>query len=413
MSKEIRGLKNEIKRVKLFEVQRLVRRIRQLANKKGTEAQIKKNQRKVERFEKELEFLKDAEVDEIAVRINRIENEPDRHENVVDDGRLEDPHEDIDPQKRALNRIINSTKLQKFFQRIESNNQDSVGFEKESGDVNMPTLKNQQKIAKRNLTSKTKTVDNPSVSGRPQINDEGDDDEISGFNKEALRPKEHRKTPKLHSRTTAAASISPELEINYEQESSSEEECSKSKKQKAMTSIILGSEQLLSEDDDGFLANSDVNESDFEEERDELPEGSDDLAESKPKGLESCFVQTLSGLKERSGSKARNKQGKEKGKPSNNKGKKNRRGQRARQQMWEKVHGKGAKHLQKNRTGIKKREGKEPQKQIRKVQPQHSLNQKSADESLHPSWEAMKKKRSQETLKVEFKGQKITFDDSD
>ena len=406
MSKEIRGLKNEIKRVKLFEVQRLVRRIRQLANKKGTEAQIKKNQRKVERFEKELEFLKDAEVDEIAVRINRNEYEPDRHENVVDDDRLEGPHGDIDPQRRALNRIINSTKLQKFLQRIEANNQDSAGFEKESGDVNMPRLKNQQKIAKRNL--KTKTVGIPAVSDRPQINDEGDDDEISDFNKEALRPKERKKTPKLNSRTTAAASISPELEINYEQESSSEEECSKSKKQKAMMSIILGSEQLLSEDDDGFLASSDVNESDFEEESDELS-----LPELKPKGLESCFVQTLSGLKEKSGSKARNRHGNEKGKPSDNKGKKNRRGQRARQQMWEKVHGKGAKHLQKNRTGIKKREGKEPQKQIRKVQPQHSLNQKSADESLHPSWEAMKKKRSQETLKVEFKGQKIKFDDSD
>lgn len=406
MSKEIRGFKHEIKRVKLFEVQRLVRRIRQLANKKGTEAQIKKNQRKVERFEKELEFLKDADVDEIAVRINRIEYEPDRHENVVDDDRLEDPHGDIDPRRRALNRIINSTKLQKLLQRIEANNQDSVGFEKESGDVSMPRLKNQQEIAKRNL--KTKTVGNPAVSGRPQIKGEVEDDESNGFNKGALRLKEHRKTPKVNSKATTEASISPELEIDYEHESSSEEECSKSKKQKAMMSNILGLEQLLSEDDDGFLASSDVNESDFEEESDELSS-----PELKPKGLESCFVQTLSGVKERSGSKARNKQGKDKGKPSNNKGKKNRRGQRARQQMWEKVHGKGAKHLQKNKTGIKPREGKEPRKQIRKAQPQHSFKPKSSDDSLHPSWEAMKKKRSQETLKVEFKGQKIKFDDSD
>ena len=408
MSKEISGLKREIKRAKLFEVQRLVRRIRQLAYKKGTETQIKKNQRKIERFEKELEFLKDAEVDEIAVRINRNESgDRHMHENVAYDVDLfEDQHGDIDLQKRALNRIINSGKLQKFVQRIETNNQDSVGSEKESSDSDMPRLKPQQKIAKRNL----KTVDNPAASGRRQIKDEIQDGESSGFNKGTLRLKEHRKNLKLDSRGTAAVSINPELEIDYEHESSSEEECSKSKKKKTSMMVdIPGSGELLTEDDDGFLASSDLNESDFEEESDDLalPE------ELKPKGLESCFVQTLSGLKERSGTKARNKQGKEKGKPSNNKGKKNRKGQRARQQMWKKVHGRGAKHLQKNKTRSEPREGKEHQKQMRKIQTQHSFKPKSVDESLHPSWEAMRKKRSQETLKVEFKGQKIKFDDSD
>ena len=133
MTKEISGLKREIKRAKLFETQRLVRRLRQLANKKRTETQIKKNQRKIERLEKELDFLKDAQVDEVAGRIASKEDE-DEQENMADDGH----GEDMDLQKRALDRIINSAKPQKFLKRTDASAKDYVAAGTGSNDAEIP-----------------------------------------------------------------------------------------------------------------------------------------------------------------------------------------------------------------------------------------------------------------------------------
>ena len=50
MEKDISGSSREVKRAKLFEIQRQARRIRQ-GRKKGTETRLKKNQRKIERSE--------------------------------------------------------------------------------------------------------------------------------------------------------------------------------------------------------------------------------------------------------------------------------------------------------------------------------------------------------------------------
>ena len=151
---------------------------------------------------------------------------------------------------------------------------------------------------------------------------------------------------------------------------------------------------------------SDHSESDSEEDAD----GHISPLERKSKGLKSCFVQTMSGLDKES-LKAKSKQGKEKGKVVNKKGKKNRKGQRARQQTWEKIHGKSAKHLLKKKVELSSKETKGANER-KNAKTQHSLKRKSDNESLHPSWEATKRRRLQETLKVaEFKGQKIRFDD--
>ena len=151
---------------------------------------------------------------------------------------------------------------------------------------------------------------------------------------------------------------------------------------------------------------SDCSESDSEEDAGDISP-----LEHKPKGLESCFVQTMSG-QEKGSLNAKSKQGKEKGKVVNKKGKKNRKGQRARQQTWEKIHGKSAKHLLKKKVELSSK-GTKVVNEWKNAKTQHSLKRKSDDESLHPSWEATKRRRLQETLKVEFKGQRIRFDDSE
>lgn len=358
MEKEISGLLREVKRAKLFEIQRLVRRIRQLAHKKGTEAQLKKNQRKIERFEKELEFLKDAEVAEI---IRKITNKEDKDGYKIDEVIEDSTHTDIDLHKRALGRIINSSTLKRFLEKASAGEKDSVD------DAARPTKIQLMKVKLKRSSAKSVPA------GKSRRNEEYDDD---GSIDAGIRKKLKQKKAKQRKGTMSkspTSDIKPELE-----------------------------------EDENYVSwpGSDCSESDFEEDADDISS-----LELKPKGLESCFVQTMSGLETES-MKVKSKQGKEKGKVVNKKGKKNRKGQRARQQKWEKVHGKSAKHLTKKKVELSSKETKGT-KERKNAKIQHSLKRKSDDESLHPSWEATKRRRLQETLKVEFKGQRIRFDDSE
>ena len=365
MAKEISGLKREVKRAKLFEIQRHVRRIRQLANKKGTEAQLKKNQRKVERFKKELEFLKDTEVTEIVQRITSKEGGEDGHRARVDQ-EIEVSDDNIDLKNRALDRIIQSTKLQNFLEKISAGEDDSAQTEHRSSNTDAAPKNKQRKKTKQKARA-TKSF----ASAKPQPKEEDEDNTDS----DAEVPKQQKATKqKAAMNKSLASGKDPELEEF--------------------------------EDDNVYFPTSDFSESDIGEDTDNISS-----LELKAKGLESCFVQAMSGRKKDT-LNAKSKQGKEKGKAVSDKGKKNRKGQRARQQMWEKVHGKSAKHLHKKKTELSSKEGKEPRKQ-KNVKTQHSLKRKGHDERLHPSWEATKRRRLQETQKVEFKGQKIRFDDSE
>ena len=362
MVKEISGLKREAKRAKLFEIQRLVRRIRQLANKKGTEAQVKKNQRKVERFEKEMEFLKDVEVAEIISRIKSKEEDEDGHV----DQELEVSQENIDLQKRAIDRIINSTKLQEFLEKIAAEEKDSEEAEQRSRDTDAAPIKKKQRKNVNNKTAKSFATSEPQAKGEDEDNNSSSDEKVPRQQKASKQ--------KATMNTSLTSGIDPDLEEF--------------------------------EDDNAYSPTSDFSESDFGED-------SDDISSLglKPKGLESCFVQTMSGLKKET-LKGKSKQGKEKGTEGNKKGKKNRKGQRARQQIWQKIHGKSAKHLHKKKTELNSKERKEPKKQIN-VKTQPSLKRKDDNQMLHPSWEATKRRRLQESAKVEFKGEKIRFDDSE
>ncbi|KAK3686478.1 hypothetical protein LTR37_019763 [Vermiconidia calcicola] len=118
--------------------------------------------------------------------------------------------------------------------------------------------------------------------------------------------------------------------------------------------------------------------------------------------------------------------------------KKNRRGQRARQQIWEQKFGTKAKHLQKEErntgwdpkrgaTDNSQRRGKAPGRRERRASPNSGLTggseqhrskpgsdakNKHKDDSgpLHPSWEAAKKAKSKKEAPIAFQGKKITFD---
>lgn len=418
--KEIGGLKREIKRAKLFEVQRLVRRLRQLANKKGSETQIKKNRRKVERFEKELEFLKDVGVDEIARRIASKNGEDGLHNNQAIKDNMEDPREQFVLQEKALDRVVNSTKIKEFMKRVDASRKDfgHSDVKKGNNDTEVTMEERQQKIVK------DKSTDGTNIFGLPDIkallDEEAEVDDNRNFVEGKLMLKRKRKPAKEKGKDKVSDDKLSH-HVNDEDKFSSDGETSRVKtkqtftEQKFFVDKGFATEPLAREDvvddSDGFISNSDLDVSDFEEDE----EGSDSFPspELKFKGLESCFVGAMSGPKGDKGLKGRKKQRNIKGRLGDRKGKRNRRGQRARQQMWEKIHGKRAKHLHKDNIIIKPKEYKEDRKQTSKVKGQHSVKRKSDNESLHPSWEAVKRKRLQEAVKVEFKGQKIKFDDSD
>ena len=365
MEKEIRGLLREVKRARLFEIQRLVRRIRQLAHKKGTDAQLKKNQRKIERFEKELEFLKDAEMASI---VRKITNKKDKDSREIDEVIEDLTHADIDLRNRALDRIINSTTLQKYLEKLSASEEDSLVAEQRKGSIDAARA---TKALRKNVKLKTSSA--KSIPTRKSQQKEEYDDE--GIRKKQKQQKAKQRKGTMSNNLTSV--INPNIKPA----------------------------ELKEDENYVILPGSDYSESEFED------ADADDISslEIKPKGLDSCFVQTMSGL-EKESLEAKSKQGREKGKVANKKGKKNRKGQRARQKTWEKVHGKSAKHLLKKKMELSSKEtGRAKGRNAAKTQ--HSLKRKSDDESLHPSWEATKRRRLQETLKVEFKGQRIRFDD--
>ena len=122
--------------------------------------------------------------------------------------------------------------------------------------------------------------------------------------------------------------------------------------------------------------------------------------------------------------------------------KKNRRGQRARQQIWEQKYGVKAKHLQKQ-GGSTSRDDWDPKRgavegnarkrgtfgRERRSSPDHTVAgahsagsgrskpvkdvkkiRRDDQGSLHPSWQAAKKAKEKKEAPVAFQGKKITFD---
>lgn len=316
--KETKALRREVKRAKVFAMQRQIRQMKQLENKKGSDAQIEKNRRRVGRLEQELEFLKDADIEETV----RIITEQDGVQRVVNE---ENAHGDMNLKNRALSKIINSKTLQSFMQKRETRNQDQS--------KGNPGVKKRKREGRKKIETKM-THDNIGVDEQ-KLKHKADD--------EGLKKIKEKRKP-------------------------------------------IGKKLRMMTRENG-------------------------AAESDLKNVESCFVRSMSRLKEGRTAKFRNKWGRNKGKIYQNRESKNRKGQRQRQKMWEEIYGSNAKHLRK-KTGQTKSQGHtESMKWESKIKTENGP--KGTLKPLHPSWEAMKKKRLQETVNLEFKGQKIRFDDSE
>jgi hypothetical protein len=92
---------------------------------------------------------------------------------------------------------------------------------------------------------------------------------------------------------------------------------------------------------------------------------------------------------------------------------KNRPGQRTRQKKWEEMFGKKAKHVlegKKQRVKIRAKTGKQKPIKMSSVTKSSSSHSHS---TLHPSWEAQKRKKAMEAGIPKFQGQRTVFFDSD
>lgn len=109
---------------------------------------------------------------------------------------------------------------------------------------------------------------------------------------------------------------------------------------------------------------------------------------------------------------------------------KNRRGQRARQKIWEKKYGKNAKHVQRQHEKDKEEREKrqveyeervakraansvrlaeESREKAQRLEERKKQQEEKRNDPIHPSWQA--KKQAEERLKnVKFQGKKVTFD---
>ena len=132
---------------------------------------------------------------------------------------------------------------------------------------------------------------------------------------------------------------------------------------------------------------------------------------SKFAKFESMFVASMAELahediKKRNGKNKKKKDAKRKN------GKRNRLGQRERRKQWLKQYGQEANHL---RQGKDKCFNPKTNKQNHSVKAKPNRAERRKDynqnESMHPSWEASRKKKQKESVLVPFEGKKITFDD--
>jgi len=371
-------LKQTFGKAKLFEIRRLVRRIRQLSLKKGSEQQLAKNKRKVQRLENQLEILKDTKFEEIMKAID-------------DDQEVQQTCEENDDAKMLvlckLIKIVRDEKekLEKSYEnkqasrvmksKIEASSSKSSEEDEEEEVLeykNFPRhlARGEGEVEKR---LKKSTVVSKMPKKRPRCTDDSLDDIGSNI--------QNPETSPIMSNNTKIS-----VEMKNER-----------KERKKMR--INPKKQPFNKFE---ISENDTNISSDEEE----------LLPRNHLSVNSVFIGSLSSGKDKQDGKMKRDGKNRNGKSKDIKKKGNRLGQRKRREQWERLYGKKANHLKKEKKNNKMKENRKNYSQkngvfSKKVKKSTAGNNVS---SLHPSWEASKSKRKQENI-VAFEGQKITFDD--
>ncbi|KEF51558.1 uncharacterized protein A1O9_12475 [Exophiala aquamarina CBS 119918] len=256
--------------------------------------------------------------------------------------------------------------------------------------------------------------------GKEQIALAPEDDEFNGFSSSASHGEVQldRKPPRL------ATDGSEEIDLTFDH-------------RLAPSAEDGGNSEGLSEDQNYEQRDVSISSTNYEED----VSLSNERTHAKPRDItttsKTAFLPSLSMGGYYSGSESGGDDEVGRRSPPLPEGRKNRRGQRARQQLAEKRFGQRAKHLQKQKTvnlrnsgwdakrgavsppdsmGQRTRQNRPSQRISRgKIAEKDQAKQyqpKSRDDqgSIHPSWEAAKKRKMQDQGQIQFAGKRITFD---
>lgn len=402
-------IKKAFGKAKLFEIRRLVRRIKQISLKKGSEQQLLKNKRKVGRLEEQLETLKDMRFEEIMEVMDKDE---------------ESKYDSKEKGEGNDSKTIVLSKLLKIV-REEERKHVKLNQGKKSNVAS--------KMSNRNPTSshsKLNTLENIlndsdiSDSENLKIIDESfDEPKVIDNDDNGNRSNDERKGKTIETRkldiSNDSCDISDSEDIaNIDSDSMERKEdisndyCDISDSE---NSTLIKSDSMPV----SYAANvkrkrdgREMGKRKMAQEQVSIPQDDLDISScdedfvKKRLSLDSVFVGSLSNEKgKRNGNKKRDGR-KKKGKEMNN-----RLGQRQRRQQWAKMYGKKANHLnnENRKDGTNEKKGKRD-KTMRNETAGRKKKMLKSSVVLHPSWEASKSKRKQESI-VAFEGKKITFDD--
>lgn len=227
-----------------------------------------------------------------------------------------------------------------------------------------------------------------------------------------------------HGPPSSGPDLDPMEITEDEQDNTAELDSDSSSEQSARDGDVLASSEQGSSDDDS------------ESDRVENPgpvrtkrDASSRLVSPPPTTGQTAFLPSLSMGGYYSGSESSDEDDSKSHGAAQPQERKNRRGQRARQQIAEAKYGKSAKHLQNQKnsrdTGWDKRKGavgasdrgrskhasfKGTVRDTANAAPQPKPQKRDDTGPIHPSWEAAKQRKLQSTAPATFAGKKITFD---
>lgn len=279
------------------------------------------------------------------------------------------------------------------------------------GVLGMPQVPNAN--AKQNRTPKE-------ASGKPAPIGHDDDDEFNGFS--SADSLEEEQNGQEHPTLDTVEAIDTDAIFKHRLAASDEES---------------GDGELSSDDQNHELRGASISSDDFEDHIDSRQGRTSAKAQKMIPTTKTAFLPSLSMGGYYSGSESDGEDDVDRRSPPAPEIRKNRRGQRARQQLAEKKFGQKAKHLQNQKISDARNSGwdakrgavdhragqgrfpkqgrptgRDSRSHVARTAPVKQDKPKSRDDagSLHPSWEAAKKRKLVDPGLPKFEGKKITFD---
>eukprot|EP00112_Aurelia_sp_Birch-Aquarium-sp1_P008913 Seg1996.4 transcript_id=Seg1996.4/GoldUCD/mRNA.D3Y31 product="Protein bud22" protein_id=Seg1996.4/GoldUCD/D3Y31 len=397
-------VKTFVKKARVFQVQRITRRISLLRKKKGDCQQLNKNERKIKRMLEHIEVLKNINLDVYSeniakclvdgIKSNRLLQEESSGYKWLEIALIE---KQID--SAIVEKLLKMNTFLRYLGKILFANQDSSA-DKETDDEKIKQTSNQTDAIEAHIENDPK--------------EEGDCTEKSNQETEVTKQK---RMSTNYSTGLNATSVKSDEEKDVKFDRLAEHETATSIKESTQLPDEEFNEVTVAEDKIVLITGTQP-----ESKKQKLATVRNRNSAKKANGIAVSKRADLKATKfdkEKLDAKNKTRFADALRKVQGTRG--NRLGQRARRELWEKMFGSEAIHVKRGdkceRRGKRKRQADMGNKKARDTDKRKGFERskkkaKTAkeEENLHPSWQAKKEQKHQAQI-VEFKGNKITFDD--